>query len=95
MRAASSHIPDSLVRIEVRRFRRARLGLDPSGPSPNFRLTLLHVLEGSRRLALERLGRRRKREPSLGELLDELLKFGESFRKPHQPKKARLIWASP
>ena len=71
-------ILDIHIRIWIRRHRRAKVGLDPSGHDPSFQLTLQQVLEGSRNLAKERLGR--KREPTWNQLLCDLKAFGESFK---------------
>jgi hypothetical protein len=74
-----SSILDIHIRILVRRHRRAKMGLDPSGPGPSFRFSLCQVLEGSRDLAQEQLGQRQ--EPSWNQLLRDLKDFGKSLKK--------------
>jgi len=100
-RAACSPINHSLIPIEVRRWRRARLGLDPSGHGPNFELTLPQILEGSRQLALERLGKKKTKrsknevtetpEISWDELLRKLKAFGESCKSHVRQPKVRMV----
>ena len=81
-----SSINISLIRIEVRRWKRARLGLDPSGPGPSFELTLHQILEGSRELAKERLGH--KKEPTWLGLLNEHMALCQALK--NLPKDGKI-----
>jgi len=74
-RRLTLHINRSLIPIEVARFRRARVGLDPSGSIQR----------------LELATRPASQDSSWNQLLDDLIAFGESCRSHVRHPKVMLV----